>query len=419
MNRNKLTNLFMALALGLSLFVNIGKVNRTRAQEDVLSVSLGTQAVVGTAITYQGHLTKNGSPVNGPCAFAFQLWDAQSGGNYVAGWGSTTEVSDGHFSLAPDFGAGAFTGEARWLGIQVSCPPTSPAQLLSGRVELAAAPYAHSLRPGAVVKDTIGVTTTLSVTNYSDEGTAVYGENTSLSTATDWQGFGGRFVSHSWGGVGVQGEDKAGGGSSLGYGVYGKSSSTYGYGVYGTTSSPSGYGVYGENSSLEGYGVYSAGDTHVDGELTWRPRTSYVSVSAAAFRPYAEDVSYRNLGNWLDNGWDNTDFSTTWYHAPIQLPHGATVTKMSFYWYDNSSVHDATCTLYRNNLNHGTADPMATANSSGSANWGPTEDDTIDFALVNNYLYAYYLEWELGLDSSDNEASGLGVIIEYTIEQPY
>ncbi|MCL6649704.1 MAG: hypothetical protein K6U89_15390, partial [Chloroflexi bacterium] len=38
---------------------------------------------LGTAFTYQGQLTRGGSPVTGQCDFTFQLFDAASGGSQV------------------------------------------------------------------------------------------------------------------------------------------------------------------------------------------------------------------------------------------------------------------------------------------------------------------------------------------------
>ena len=36
------------------------------------------QAPLGTAFTYQGRLNRDGTPVNGSCAFSFSVWDGAS-----------------------------------------------------------------------------------------------------------------------------------------------------------------------------------------------------------------------------------------------------------------------------------------------------------------------------------------------------
>ncbi len=108
----------------------------------------GIQAALGTAFTYQGHLKKDGTPVNGNCDFLFSLWDAETGGNQI---GSNVEktnvpVSNGLFTVQLDFGSGAFQGDARWLEITIKCAGDL-GYVLSPRQLLTPAPYALAL-PG-------------------------------------------------------------------------------------------------------------------------------------------------------------------------------------------------------------------------------------------------------------------------------
>jgi len=99
----------------------------------------------GTAFTYQGLLTVNGSPANGNYDMMFAVFDASSGAGQV---GTTltiapTAVSNGLFTVTLDFGPGTFTGSARWLEIG-SRPSGSGAafQTLGPRQELTPAPHA-------------------------------------------------------------------------------------------------------------------------------------------------------------------------------------------------------------------------------------------------------------------------------------
>lgn len=104
---------------------------------------------VGTAFTYQGHLSQDGQAVNGSdCYLSFSLFDAAAAGNQV---GATlemanVEVVDGTFAVSLDFGAGAFPGAARWLEIAVDCESSGAAYVtLAPRQELQPAPYAIGL----------------------------------------------------------------------------------------------------------------------------------------------------------------------------------------------------------------------------------------------------------------------------------
>lgn len=96
-----------------------------------------------TEFTYQGQLENNGSPVNGTCNFKFGLWDATSLGSQI---GTTVTVpsvtvTNGLFTAPIDFGANAFNGDARYLGIAVACPSGSYTPM-STRQALTPAPYA-------------------------------------------------------------------------------------------------------------------------------------------------------------------------------------------------------------------------------------------------------------------------------------
>ena len=76
----------------------------------------------GTAFTYQGHLLDGTTPANGLYDFQFTVWSAPSGPSQIGSTLSVDKVgvSNGVFVVALDFGAGTFTGPARWLEIAVS-----------------------------------------------------------------------------------------------------------------------------------------------------------------------------------------------------------------------------------------------------------------------------------------------------------
>lgn len=138
----------------LLLWVLVAQVmtSATLASEAVDDPTIA--APLGNAISYQGKLDKNGGPVNGNCNFIFTLYDALSGGAQVGVPVNVTNqpVSAGLFTVALDFGAGAFTGNARWLLIQVQGPGDGGFTTLAPRQSIIAAPYAlHALSaPGSV-----------------------------------------------------------------------------------------------------------------------------------------------------------------------------------------------------------------------------------------------------------------------------
>jgi hypothetical protein len=116
-----------------------------RAQDPIREGGATVQAALGTAFTYQGRLADGGIPAEGSYDFRFILYDADVGGAQV---GSTVvkedvPVEDGYFASQLGFGAGAFTGAARYLEVAVRPGDSIDAHTtLSPRQPLTAAPYA-------------------------------------------------------------------------------------------------------------------------------------------------------------------------------------------------------------------------------------------------------------------------------------
>ena len=117
----------LGLALGLAVAVVMVPAPPARGE-----------TALGTAFTYQGRLKQDGVPLTGTPDLQFSLWDAATGGAQV----DTTQtllshlVANGLFTAPLDFGAGAFTGDARWLQIVVEGNTLTPRQ------KLTATPYA-------------------------------------------------------------------------------------------------------------------------------------------------------------------------------------------------------------------------------------------------------------------------------------
>lgn len=101
--------------------------------------NLTAQITMGTGFTYQGSLKDGGAPVTGNHAMTFKVYDQASGVNPALGTLSfpAVTVTGGLFNVLLDFGAGVFTGQARWLGITVDAGAE-----LAPRVPLTPAPYA-------------------------------------------------------------------------------------------------------------------------------------------------------------------------------------------------------------------------------------------------------------------------------------
>jgi len=100
-------------------------------------------ASIGTAFTYQGYITDNGSPANGNYNLRFELYDSASVGSQVGSTVTKNSValSDGYFTVELDFGE-VFDGTALWLAIDVQGPGDPDFTVLSPRQPLSPTPYA-------------------------------------------------------------------------------------------------------------------------------------------------------------------------------------------------------------------------------------------------------------------------------------
>jgi len=227
------------------------------------------QAQVGHAFSYQGRLENNDTTVTDSCDFQFGLFNAASSGTQIGATQTSNNVSvaDGYFNATLDFGSDAFTGEARWLEIQVRCPSGGGVYTqLTPRQELTPAPYALGLVPGAQIQGNVETYSVFGVSN-EGSGNGIYGET---EANTDYVSAGVMGYSVYTNTFGVLGESEHGIGvegritnpnntrsAVIGYntgggkGIAGYSDNSHG--VYGETRAAGSY----EHAGVRGYSTYS------------------------------------------------------------------------------------------------------------------------------------------------------------------
>ncbi len=314
------------------------------------------------------------------------------------------------------------------------------------------------------------------VTSYGVRGESSSTSGTGVGGIAPWVGVFGEATATTGENWGVYGKSA----STVGYGVYGIASNTGGknYGVYGTSSSVNGFGVYGKNTNAAGAGVrgealngnavegvvdfvnngtgtgvYGSGGffgaaakfenavagttavtiqniatptspaldvtgaTNLNGPVTWKPVTSYVSIPAAAFTPSQPGYDYSNQGHSI---FPNNQ-SSRFYYAEVQLPQGATVTNFVFQWTDLTQTTPTvgSAELFQSQLN-GTEVSMASAVTVSGSGLGFTNDNTINNGIIDNSMYIYYVKLDLTMDAMFFVSTiAHGIVIEYTINKPY
>src|SRR5438445_259794 len=85
------------------------------------AISMAPAFSQGTAFTYQGRLSDNGSPANASYALTVALFDMDTNGVQIGRTitNATTAAINGVLSVALDFGTGPFAGSNVWLQIGV------------------------------------------------------------------------------------------------------------------------------------------------------------------------------------------------------------------------------------------------------------------------------------------------------------
>lgn len=127
------------------------------------------------------------------------------------------------------------------------------------------------------------------------------------------------------------------------------------------------------------------------------PQVDFLSIPAAAFASEGESPENQkriNLGNYIYMLEEDYIPSYGDFYAPVQLPSGVKITRLTSYWWDNGP-NLVECELWRR---HQIApkELLATVNSplASGPGYGVTSDFTINNATIDNQ-YQYYIELTL------------------------
>ena len=272
----------------------------TAASVVLLAAHAASQAQ--TSFTYQGKLTDGGVAANGVFDFEFRLFDAAAGGSQIGSTVSAPDVpvADGVFSVVLDFGASAYSGSDRYLETAVRAGASSGSfTRLLPLQRLTAAPYAvRSL--GAAFADVAASADALSAACTGCVGSAALA-NGSVGNA--------------------------------------KITDVAGSKVTGTlpvAAIPSGSTAYIQNGTAQQSASYTITGTGTAGEFAYtKPQIAFHAVNEAAFT--ARDGT--PVWKGFDVGGAFPSANTPWgLIAPINLPHGATITNVRYFYVDDSAT---------------------------------------------------------------------------------
>jgi hypothetical protein len=167
-------------------------------------------------------------------------------------------------------------------------------------------------------------------------------------------------------------------------GPQGETGATGPAGATGATGATGAKGDKGDTGDTGSQGIQGIQGPQGEPGIGFEP-TGYISISAAAFVTNTPDDA------WIWNQIRNDGTTDLWFYGSVQLPHGASITNVTFYWEDLDASKDLRLWLHRTNLNGTLMAVAATLASSGSAGDGSTTTTAIYFPTINNRDYSYQL----------------------------
>jgi hypothetical protein len=172
--------------------MNSMKLIRLLAGAGCLFLACVRVAAQGTAFTYQGRLSDNGTPASGSYDLQFGLYDAETKGELVGTLitNAPVAVSNGLFTALLDFGAGVFNGSPRWLEIGARTNgAVTPHAVLVPRQLLPATPYAiHAGHAATVASNSVGAGQIVSGSVTANHLAANLGVWTKTGTSIHYEG---------------------------------------------------------------------------------------------------------------------------------------------------------------------------------------------------------------------------------------
>lgn len=163
--------------------------------------------------------------------------------------------------------------------------------------------------------------------------------------------------------------------------------------------------------------LHVQGNAHVQGDLTWKPKTSRVSVSPAAFTPI-QGAAIEQHGTYVANQ-GSTYPLVPRAVAPIQLPDGATVVKVMVRYFAGRPMTGGELlrvVLERSNF-AGTSESLADLTNPAGPAPGfatPLIETSISHPTIDNANYQYFVS----LAVYDGGSQLWGLVIDYTTTGP-
>ena len=191
----------------------------------------------------------------------------------------------------------------------------------------------------------------------------------------------------------------------------------------------------------DGNSVSIAGNTPAEDQvLTWKNgewiaatvnsnagvsrQVKYYSIDPTAFVGLGKDgyKAYYYADSGTEGGFVATD-DNRGIAAPVNLPHGATITEVTFYYYDNSLNNNMDFRLVRKDRRDGSSNNIVSGQSSGTPGFADLPIAQVSNNVVDNSGYSYRVVVDLNKYGHDNSLNDIrhrvySVVIKYTEDIP-
>ena len=152
------------------------------------------------------------------------------------------------------------------------------------------------------------------------------------------------------------------------------------------------------------------GDLTVNGDIFIEEETRYYMVPYSAFKGRDDSVPYSLFGNALRN--TDPSFLDHWYYAPVNLPHGVTVTQVTVNYSKDDLLAGGICYLINSE-----SDVLATMVFLNTSDENMTEEKNVNENIDNSY-YSYTLAAYLNPHDNADDIKLRWIRIAYIITQP-
>ncbi len=356
-----------------------------------LLVSLAATANAQTsAFTYQGRLTDATLPASGTYQMQFSIFDAASGGAQIGTTitNSSVAVANGVFTVNLDFSPATpfASGANRWIEIAVKKPADPGYTTLTPRQPVTSSPFSTKAS-SSTTADSVSAACILCITDAHISGINGAKVTDKVADAINSGQLGGQpgtFYRNA---------------ANLNSGTIDNSRTT------GTSANTADTLVL-----RDGSGGFSANS------ITLPAVTRYYSVPPSSFVPRLNTFTYA-IGTYAAG---TTPGQLVDFSAPVHLPHGATITAVRFYPYDNDTVENISIQLYFKPHVGSTITQLASGGTTGFSPFDQSIPVTLTGGahVVDNASNFYSLNVSYRVPASFFNITFNSVRISYTVTSP-